>query len=119
MRQSLAVMAGGAAGTLARAGLAHAFPVHPGAWPWATFVVNIVGTLILGWVVVAKVAWRPLVGSGFCGALTTFSTLQVQVFELGDDGHVLLAAAYVAGSVACGLAAANVGSRLAARSVGA
>ena len=58
------------------------------------------GSLILGWVVVAKAQWRPLVGTGFCGALTTFSTFQVQMVELGDDGHVALAAAYLAVSVA-------------------
>jgi len=112
-------MAGGAAGTLARAGLAEALPVHPGAWPWATFVVNVVGTVILGWLVVARSAWRPLVGSGFCGALTTFSTFQVQVLELGDDGHVALAAAYLLVSVAAGLAAATAGARLASRSAAA
>jgi CrcB protein len=108
-------MAGGAVGTLARAGLAEALPVHPGHWPWATFLANVLGTALLGWVVVARTRWRPLVGTGFCGALTTFSTFQVQVFVLGDDGHVPLAVAYLAGSVACGLAVARVSSRLAAR----
>ena len=101
MKAGAAVMAGGAAGTLARAGVAEALPISPGSVPWATFAVNIAGTLLLGWLVV-KVAdgvWRPLVGTGFCGALTTFSTLQVQLFELGDDGHVALAALYLALSV--------------------
>jgi CrcB protein len=110
-------MAGGAAGTLARAGLAEALPIQPGAWPWATFAVNIVGALILGWVVVARSAWRPLVGTGFCGALTTFSTFQVQIVVLGDDGHVPLAAAYLAVSVVVGLGAADLGRRLATRTV--
>jgi CrcB protein len=113
VRDTAAVIAGGAVGTLARAGLAEALPVHPGTWPWATFLVNIAGTVILGWVVIARQQWRPLVGTGFCGALTTFSTFQVQLVELGDDGHVALAAAYLAVSVACGLAAAAVGARLA------
>jgi fluoride exporter len=110
-------MAGGAAGTLARAGLAEAIPVHPGTWPWATFAVNILGSLLLGWIVVARARWRPLVGTGFCGALTTFSTFQVQIVVLGDDGHVALAAAYLAVSVVVGLGAASVGHRLANRSV--
>jgi CrcB protein len=109
-------MAGGAAGTLARAGLAEALPVHAGTWPWATFAVNIVGSLILGWVVVARAHWRPLVGTGFCGALTTFSTFQVQIVVLGDEGHVPLAAAYLAVSVVVGLGAASFGRRLATRS---
>ena len=115
MNDATAVLAGGAVGTLARAGLAEALPIHPGAWPWATFAANIAGTLILGWVVVAKRHWRPLVGTGFCGALTTFSTFQVQLVELGDDGHVALAASYLAVSVATGLVAAAAGARLARR----
>jgi CrcB protein len=113
VNDATAVIAGGALGTLARAGLAEALPVHPGTWPWATFLANLAGSLILGWVVVAKQRWRPLVGTGFCGALTTFSAFQVQLVELGDDGHVPLAAAYLAISVICGLAAAHAGARLA------
>jgi CrcB protein len=115
VNEAAAVIAGGAVGTLARAGLAEALPVHPGSWPWATLLVNLAGTLILGWVVVARQHWRPLVGTGFCGALTTFSTFQVQMVQLGDDGHVPLAAAYLAVSVVCGLAAARAGARLAQR----
>jgi CrcB protein len=115
VNDAAAVLAGGAVGTLARAGLAEVLPVHPGAWPWATFIANIAGSLILGWVVVAKARWRPLVGTGFCGALTTFSTVQVQHVVLGDDGHALVAAAYLVVSVAVGLAAATAGAKLARR----
>jgi CrcB protein len=112
MRPSLAVMLGGAVGTLTRAGLAHALPVHAGAWPWATFLANLVGTCILGWVVAAD-RWRPLVGAGFCGALTTFSTFQLETLKLIDHGHVPLGVAYLAVSVAAGQAAAELGKRLA------
>ncbi len=115
VNDATAVIAGGALGTLARAGLAEAMPVHPGTWPWATFVANIAGSLILGWVVIAKAHWRPFVGTGFCGALTTFSTFQVQIVVLGDDGHVPLAALYLAVSVIVGLAAAHAGAKLARR----
>jgi CrcB protein len=115
MREAAAVIAGGAIGTLARAGLAEAMPVHPGAWPWATFLANVAGSLILGWIVIARQRWRPLVGTGFCGALTTFSTFQVQLVVLGDEGHVPLAALYLAVSVLAGLAAAHAGARLAKR----
>ena len=112
MRDAAAVMAGGAAGTLARAGLAEALPVHPGTWPWATFAGQHRGLADprLGRGRQAR-SWRPLVGTGFCGALTTFSTFQVQIVVLGDDGHVALAAAYLAVSVAGGLAAAARGSQ--------
>jgi CrcB protein len=112
VKPAIAVMVGGAAGTLARAGVAEALPVTPGTWPWATLVVNLVGTVLLGWVVAAD-RWRPLVGTGFCGALTTFSTFQVETFRLAEGGHELLAAAYVAVSVSAGLAAAQLGRKLA------
>ena len=117
MKDAAAVMAGGAAGTLARAGLYEALPVTPGTWPWGTLIANVAGTLLLGWLVAAVAGglWRPLVGTGFCGALTTFSTFQVQVVELGKDGHGALAALYLAVSVASGLAAAWLGGRLAIR----
>jgi CrcB protein len=117
MKDGAAVMIGGAAGTLARAGLAEALPITPGQVPWATFAVNIGGTLLLGWLVAAVAGglWRPLIGTGFCGALTTFSTLQVQLVQLADGGHGGLAALYLAVSVATGLAAAALGARLARR----
>jgi CrcB protein len=46
---------------------------------------------------------RPLLGTGFCGALTTFSTFQLELLELGRNGHVPLAVGYLAASVAGGL----------------
>jgi CrcB protein len=115
MKAGAAVMIGGAAGTLARAGLAEALPLTPGHWPWATFAANVAGTLLLGWLVAAVAGglWRPLVGTGFCGALTTFSTFQVQLVELADAGHGGLAALYLAVSVVSGLAAAALGGKLA------
>ena len=117
MKDATAVMVGGAAGTLARAGLAETFPVTSGHWPWATFAANIAGSLVLGWLVAAVAGglWRPFVGAGFCGALTTFSAFQVQIVLLADDGHGALAALYLAVSVSCGLAAAALGGRLARR----
>jgi fluoride exporter len=108
-----AILAGGAVGALARAGVSRGLPAHPGAWPWATFSVNIVGALILAWLTtrLTEVAaptryWRPLIGTGFCGALTTFSTFQVETIRLARDGHAPLAAAYAAASIAAGMAAA-------------
>ncbi len=113
MKPGVAVMLGGAAGTLARAGLAEAWPADPGAWPWATLAVNLAGTALLGWLVVAHANGlvRPLVGTGFCGALTTFSTFQVQLVELADAGRPALAAAYLAVSVAAGLLVADLARR--------
>ena len=99
-------------GGLARTGLEQAFPAHPGGWPWVTFGVNVAGAAALGYLATRlqerlppSTYRRPLLGTGFCGALTTFSTLQVEAIALGRDGHAALAAAYLAASVACGFLA--------------
>lgn len=115
MKPGAAVMIGGAAGTLARAGLAEALPVD--RFPWATLAANLAGTVLLAWIVFAgrRGLWRPLVGTGFCGALTTFSTFQVQLVELAEDGRGATAALYLAVSLAGGLAAVTVVRRFAER----
>ena len=59
---------------------------------------------------------RPLVGTGFCGALTTFSTMQVEVLALGRDGSAGLAAAYLIGSLAAGGVAIVLATTLVRRS---
>jgi fluoride exporter len=91
---------GGCLGALARAGLAEALPV-----PWATLLVNVAGAFLLGVVVTRS---PRLLGTGFCGAFTTFSTMQVELLEL----PVLEAAAYAIGSIALGLAAVSLGRRV-------
>ena len=101
---------GGCLGALARAGLAEAFPTGTG-WPWATFAVNIAGAFILGLAItflqerMPPTAYRrPLLGTGFCGALTTFSTVQVELVDLIDAGREALAATYALTSIAAGFA---------------
>lgn len=120
--QALAVLVGGALGALARAALAEAIPHGAGDWPWATFAANMAGTLLLAGVTVRLSAivaparyWRLLIGTGFCGALTTFSTLQVETIELARDGHAGTAAAYALASIAAGLAVAVAGAIVARR----
>jgi CrcB protein len=103
-RELAAVFAGGCLGALARAALGEWLPYEPGTWPWATFAANLAGSALLAWIVVRGTpVSRRLVGTGFCGALTTFSALQLELLEMLDAGHALLAAAYVAASVAGGL----------------
>ena len=117
----LAVLAGGAAGTLVRAAVGEALPVRPGEWPWATFAVNLAGTLLLAWVTTRLTEMtaptryvRLLLGTGFCGALTTFSAFQVETIRLAEHGHAGLAAAYAAASLAAGMVLA-AGATVAAR----
>jgi CrcB protein len=113
MRRRLvcAVFLGGAAGGLVRAALERAWPADGRSWPWVTFVVNVAGTALLAWVVGHlghRRYARPLIGVGFCGALTTFSTLQLDALELAHHHHAVLALLYVAGSIAAGLLAATI-----------
>lgn len=120
--RTISILVGGAAGALARAGVARALPHHGAQWPWATFVVNLAGALLLGWLttrlaehVAPTRYWRFLVGTGFCGALTTFSTFQVETIRLAKDGHSGVAFAYAAASLALGMACAIGGTLLARR----
>jgi fluoride exporter len=85
-------------------------PAHHGQWPWATFTVNVAGALLLAWLttrltemVAPTRYWRFLLGTDFCGALTTFSTFQVETIALARDGSAALAAGYAAASLAAGM----------------
>ena len=111
-RELAAIFAGGFAGAVARVALADALPADPGAWPWATFLVNVTGAFVLGYVTTrlqerlpVSAYQRPLLGTGFCGALTTFSTMQLELLRMLDAGAVGRAAAYAGLSVAAGFAA--------------
>ncbi len=114
-RLLLAVCAGGTAGGVSRAAVEKVFPVGVHGWPWATFVVNVVGTLLLGYFATRlqerlppSTYKRPLLGTGFCGALTTFSTFQIEVLELVRHDRVGLAIAYLVSSIVAGLAAIHI-----------
>jgi CrcB protein len=121
-RLHVAIFAGGAAGALARAGLTEALPWDARGWPWVTFIVNIVGTLLLGYFVTRlqerlppSTYPRPLVGTGFCGALTTFSTFQVELITLARHGELGIAAVYLCASVAAGLVGVYLATALTRR----
>ena len=88
-RTLAAVFVGGAVGTLARAALATTAVPDPGRWPWPTFVANIVGSVLLGFIgtrLATTDIRRPLWGTGVCGGLTTFSTVQVETLLASPDG---------------------------------
>jgi CrcB protein len=116
LRELAAIFFGGAAGALARAGLAEAFPSAHDHWPWVTFGVNVAGAALLGYLVTRlqerlplSAYRRPLLGTGFCGALTTFSTLQLELLRMPAG----LAIAYATASLAAGFAAVSAATHLA------
>jgi CrcB protein len=121
-RVCAAVFLGGSVGALARVAIAQAWPAHAGHWPWATLVANLVGAALLGHLVArdpgegARATYRhPLLGIGFCGALSTFSTLQLELLEMLDSGRGALAALYASASLGLGFAVVVVASGLTRR----
>lgn len=118
LRRLAAIYVGGVLGALARVGLAQATPVGPGGWPWATFAVNMAGALLLAYFFARlsdhpedSVA-HPFLTTGICGTLTTFSTLQLELFEMVDGGRFGLAAAYCAATIAGGFLFIRLGISL-------
>ena len=118
------VATGGAAGSAARYGVSLALPTVTGHWPTGTFVVNLAGAFVLGAVleglarrgpdVATRQRVRLLVGVGFCGALTTFSTLAVEADLLVRSHDAGLALVYGVGSVLGGLVVTGIGISAAA-----
>ncbi|CAL9306698.1 MULTISPECIES: fluoride efflux transporter CrcB [Streptomyces] len=92
---------------------------HGTVFPWGTFTVNVVGCLVLGTLAgaathgAASASVQLLVGTGLCGALTTYSTFSYETLRLAENGARLLAAANVLAGVAAGLGAAFLGTALA------
>ena len=88
---------------------------HASVFPWGTFTVNVVGSVVLGLVAGAASAadgprWLvTLVGTGVCGAFTTYSTFGFETVRLTQEGYQRAAVANVAGSVAVGVAGAALG----------
>jgi CrcB protein len=117
--QLAAVFAGGSIGALARAALAQSLTVRAGQWPWATFSVNVFGAFLLGGFLAIlrehanpPTHLRSFLAVGVCGALTTFSTMMLELLRMIDGAHWLLALAYTTASIGCGYAAVHVSGRL-------
>ncbi|MFB8239744.1 fluoride efflux transporter CrcB [Kitasatospora purpeofusca] len=92
---------------------------HDSVFPWGTFTVNVAGCLVLGLVTGAVAAGAAssqvqlLLGTGLCGALTTYSTFSYETLRLVEGGAGRYALANVLGSVVAGLAAVYAGAGLA------
>lgn len=110
-RELAAVFVGGFAGAILRLGLVEALPHGALEWPWPTFIANLTGAFALGYLTTRlqerlplSAYRRPLLGTGLCGALTTFSTMQLEVLDMLDGGSIGLGLAYAATSIAAGFA---------------
>jgi len=110
-RELGAIYVGGVIGALARVGLSEALPHAVNAWPWATFIVNMIAAALLGWFVTRlgerlppSTYRRPFLATGLCGALSTFSTLQLELFKMIEGGYLGLAVAYAAATIVGGFA---------------
>lgn len=117
----LAVFVGGAIGVLARYGLVEMLATNRGLWPWPTFFANVVGCAILS-LTIAHIdngrgsdRHRGLLGTGFCGGLTTFSTFQLELYELIDSRHLDTAIAYGLSSILLGMLSVTLVRRFVAR----
>jgi CrcB protein len=121
-REFAAVGAGGVLGTGLRLAVDSALPHAATDLPLATLIVNVAGSFVLA-VLIARVWTRPGLpswlraglGTGLLGSFTTFSALAVSLVAMGESGEWMLAAAYLAASLALGLGAAVLGLRAGGR----
>jgi CrcB protein len=121
-RELAAIFAGGFIGAIARAELVEALPRNSTEWPWATFIANIAGAFLLGYFATRlqerlplSSYRRPLLGTGLCGALTTFSTMQIELLRMLDADRIGLALSYALVSVLAGFLAVAVATNLVRR----
>jgi CrcB protein len=86
---------------------------HDTIFPWGTLAVNVAGSLILGFLAGAAGRLNPVIftvlGPGFCGALTTYSTFGYETLRLAEEGSRFLAGANIALNLLAGLGAAFIG----------
>ncbi|MFC4349790.1 fluoride efflux transporter CrcB [Kordiimonas lipolytica] len=120
MQMLLAIAVGGAAGALSRHFVAGAIMRAVGiGFPYGTFAVNILGSLIMGFLVTAfahslsvSQEMRGLLAVGFLGSFTTFSTYSLEIVRLIERSEWMLASLYAFGSLALGVAGLFAGIRL-------
>jgi CrcB protein len=117
-----AIFAGGAIGAVIRVWLSQHFTQGDTCWPWTIFLINVTGSFALGCFATRlqerlpqSTYRRPLLGTGFCGAYTTFSTMEVEILKMIEAGRYGLAIAYAVASVTAGVLAIWLASSLVRR----
>jgi fluoride exporter len=121
-RELAAIFLGGTVGALLRVWLSTTFTSGAASWPWATFAINISGSFALAYFATRlqerlpqSTYRRPLLATGFCGAYTTFSTMQVEILRMLDADRYPLAIGYAATSIVAGYLAIWVGTAMVRR----
>ncbi|WGK63754.1 fluoride efflux transporter CrcB [Croceiramulus getboli] len=119
MKAALFVFLGGGFGSLARYLVSFFLNHEKNLLPWGTFLVNILGSLIIGvlmgWILKQQTHnafWILFLGVGFCGGFTTFSSFAYENQVLLKEGQLLTFFLYTAGSLILGLAAVYLGIAL-------
>jgi CrcB protein len=123
-----AISAGGALGAVARYGALLVWPVSGGGFPWAVFGINVLGSALIGVLMVlvaeggrgagAHPLVRPFLGVGVLGGFTSFSTYAMDVSGLLGRGELLMALSYALGTVAGAVGAVWVAATVMRRAVG-
>jgi CrcB protein len=108
----LLVAVGGFFGAMSRFGLSTLIKgKYPSTFPFATLVINLLGSFLLGFLFGANVSssWRLLLGTGFMGAFTTFSTFKLENVQLHVQRKWKVMGIYLAISYSCGISLAFMG----------
>jgi len=108
-RELAAIFAGGMVGAVLRVWVSQQFTSTAPNWPWATFIINVTGSVALAYFATRlqerlplSTYRRPFLGTGFCGAYTTFSTMQVEILKMLEHSRYGLAVGYAVASIVAG-----------------
>ncbi len=112
----LALGCGGVVGALARYVMLLTLPITQGQFPWNTFIINVTGSAVLGFLLILLIEQfpkgrlaRPFIGTGVIGAYTTFSTFEIDTLLLFRGHHLMTGVSYIIASLLSGLLAMWLG----------